>query len=68
MHFIDDMLWHMIWYLCTWLMHMGIVHGWHMMYLVDVLFTILYSLLTYIFLHDLSYGTSFMHGHVQGSS
>jgi hypothetical protein len=50
------------------LMYMGIVNGWHMMYLVDVLFMILYSLLTYIFLHDVCYGMSLVHGQVQGSS
>jgi hypothetical protein len=57
---------------CTWLMYMGVVHGWnivwHMMYMVDVLFMILYSFLTYIFLHDVWYGMSLMHGQVQGSS
>jgi hypothetical protein len=46
------------------------VHGYcawlAQMYLVDVLFMILYSLLTYILLHDVWYGT--MHGQVQGSS
>jgi hypothetical protein len=40
------------------------VHG----YMVDVLFMILYSLLTYLLLHDVWYGTSLMHGQVQGSS
>jgi hypothetical protein len=48
-------------------MYMGIVHGWHMMYLVDVLFMIIYSLLTYILLHDVWYGMRLMHGQVQGS-
>ena len=49
-------------------MYMGIVHGWNMMYLVDVLFMILYSLLKYILIHDVWYGTSLMHGQVQGLS
>jgi hypothetical protein len=53
-------------------MYMGVVHGWHtiwhMMYLVDVFFMILYSLLTYLFLHDVWYDMSLMHGQVQGSS
>jgi hypothetical protein len=44
------------------LMYMGIMHDWHGMYLVDVFFMILYSLLTYLFLHDVWYGTSLMHG------
>jgi positive regulator of sigma E activity len=38
------------------------------MYIVDVLFMILYSLLKYIFIHDVWYVMSLMHGQVQGSS
>jgi hypothetical protein len=57
---------------CMVLMYMGIVHGchivWHMMYMVDVLFMILYSLLTYLLLHDVWYGMILMHGQVQESS
>jgi hypothetical protein len=52
-HSIDDILWYIVWYWCTWLMYMGVVHGWHTIwheiYLVDVLFTIFYSFLTYLF-------------------
>jgi hypothetical protein len=26
-HFIDDILWYMVWYLCTWWIYMVDVHG-----------------------------------------
>jgi hypothetical protein len=67
-HFIDDILWHIVWYRYTWLMYMGVVHNWHTIWhgmdLVDVLLMILYSLLTYLLLHDVWYRTSLMHGQV----